>query len=526
MELTDISSLIFYFFFTTYIVIGLYAFFLPFKYPLKVLYTILCFVLSLSSFAFAIMNSNPSAYTAFVWRRVSIIPFAFTYPLVLYYVLKISGYVYMLKKRIWVLLFVPAVFLSFIYGIYTPTASAIFSVRSTPYGCVAVIRNPYLQLVLTLYYLVYLLAVLFCLMGVCSRNSGTQLKSKCRLLFISFVLTLFINLMFDLFMHYFCNINIQSIGVFALLFPVLVMLRISLKYTRADFYTSMENKAYPGKYFPHKYIFRTVAYLYIQLGLLNIGMAYILVQIDIIEGMCVGIYAVVTGAMILLLQNSKLNKKKADTFCVIFIVLSIPVILFTYYETAAMTIWAFPMSLLLISILFSDMFFLRLVAAVTLICYVIMLSFTPNVTAVIGMEEHVFRILLFIAGTYIAAYIQKMYKMRFAEIQKRIQIQRIIFEISHILLRSSLSNIEEHIAFALRIIGNFFDVDKTFVYRFVPGERYPVRIGSWMHPDLLSMPQHEKKSVDFPSFCLSQLRAKKKINFSDIESQVFLSKRE
>ncbi|WP_442722346.1 sensor domain-containing phosphodiesterase [Treponema sp.] len=289
----------------------------------------------------------------------------------------------------------------------------------------------------------------------------------------------------------------------------------------------MERKTHTGKYFPYKQIFRTIAYLYIQLGLLNIGMAYILVEIDVAEGIFVGLYAVVTGIMILSVQNSKLDKKTAEMLSIILIVLSIPVILFTYYTSAGLTIWAFPIVLLLISILFSDLFFLRMVAIVTLICYVIMLSFKANVPAVIGTEEHVFHILLFTSGTYIAAYIQKMYKMRFSEIQKRTQIQRIIFEISHVLLRSGLSNIEEHISYALKIIGNFFDVDKIFVYRFAAGERHPVQIGTWLHRDLLSVSQYEDKTpVDFPSFCLSQLRAKKKIIFSDIESQVFLSKKE
>ena len=126
MEITDIFSLTFYFFFTIYIVIGLYGFFLPSKYPLKVLYTILCIVLSMASFAFAIMNSKPSAQTAFMWRRFSIITFAFAYPLILYCVLKILGYVYIKKTDI--AAFICSRRVSFIYirYLYTDRIRYIF----------------------------------------------------------------------------------------------------------------------------------------------------------------------------------------------------------------------------------------------------------------------------------------------------------------------------------------------------------------------------------------------------------------
>ena len=529
MELNDVFSLIFYFFFTVYIVIGLYAFFLHLRPPFKILFSMLCIVLSLWSFAFAIMNSNASAREAVIWSRVSIFCFAFIYPLFFCYVLKILGYVYIFKKRLWVILFVPVVILSFIYGLYPPTSSAVFSTIRTEYGYAAVVRDPYFKLVLSFYYTVHLLAVLFFSIRTCLHSSGSKLKTKCRLLFLSFISTLSLNVLFDIVPRHSSGINLQAMSVFSLLFPTLLILQISLKYyaSGGDFYTGIENKVYYGKYFPRKQIFRTIAYLYIQLGLLNVGMACVLVQIDVKEGVFAGIYALLTGVVTLLIQNSKLDKKKTDIICIILIVLSIPVILFTYYTTAAMTIWAFPMALVLLSILFSDLLLLRLIAIVTLICYVIILSFTSNITVVVGTEEHVFRILLFITGTYIAAYIQKMYRLRFSEIQKRTQIQRIIFEISHILLRSSLSNIEEHIGYALRIIGNFFDVDKAFLYRFASGERRPILVGSWIHPELLLWPPYEEKNAaDFPPFCLTQLRAKKKVVFSEINSQIFLSKKE
>ncbi|WP_428771092.1 EAL domain-containing protein [Treponema sp. HNW] len=529
MELNDIFSLTFYFAFTIYIVIGLYASFLPLKYPLKFLFVMLCVVLALWSFALAIMNSNASPREAFVWRRSSIVCFAFAYPLFLYYILTISGYANLLKKRILFAVFTPAVILSLIFALFTPTASIIFSVIRTRYGCVAVTDGFHFQLILNLYYIGYLSFILFFSFRIYLKAVSSQNKIKSRFLFISFIIVLIINLTNDIVLYFTCDININSISVFSLLLPVILLLYISFKYyvTGIDPYTGVENKIYSGKYFPRKQIFRTIAYLYIQLGLLNIGMAYILVQIDVKEGVFVGIYAVITGIVSLLVQKSKLSKKKADFFCIILVVLSIPVILFTYYSSAALTVWAFPLGLLLVSILFSSLLFLRLVSIVTLICYVLMLAFTSNVTVVLGSEEHVFRIILFIAGTYVAAYIQKMYKMRFSEIQRRTQIQRIIFEISHILLRSSLSNIEEYIGFALRIIGTFFDVDKVFLYRFVSGERQPVRLGFWMNQELLSEAVYnEKHTADYPAFCLSQLRAKKKIIFSDVSSQVFLSKKE
>ncbi|MGI5173811.1 EAL domain-containing protein, partial [Treponema sp. OMZ 840] len=529
MEFRELLSSSFYILFTIYIIIGLYASFLHLHSYLKMLFFIICMVLSIWCFSFALLVTASSAKQALFWYRLSILCFGAIHLLYLYYTLELNRKICIGKSCMYIVFALPALCLIFFCSLHSSSVNAVYDVRLIRNFYIPVIRMGWIKICFSLCYIFYFVFILGSLFVSFRKARKVEERFENTVLLYVFAIIFVLNLGMDLFLAFRQRVNLYGIGLVSGALPLFGILYTLRKYHSIDLngYAPDNTHVYMGRYFERKHIFRTISYLYMVFGLLQIGMSYIVVQIHFEEGIFAGSYAFFSGFSALILQKMKISKKTADIGSMLLFAVSIPVILFTYHTSAAVTVWTFPIILLFVSILFKQILFLRIISITTILCYAIFVGISSNLTVVITKEDHIYRIILLLIAAYIAAYIQKLYILRFAEIQKRNDIQRIISEISHVLLRSSLSNIDGHIFSALKILGTFFTVDRVFLYRFSTKDRKPMFINAWDNPDInIRNNDVNKFFPDAAPFCVAQLKAKKRIIFSDIYSQVFLSGRE
>ena len=528
MDLQKILPLFFYVLFTIYVTIGSYVIFFNVKSLPKYLFFIICMILSLWCFAYAFTITSYDPDKVYFWQYFSVLGFGTLYFAYFLFAAASVQDTLMLKKRAYILMSIPFLFTGLLVCLYPQVFHAAYDARNTAFGYLFFVHTGKGSLYLTAYYLLYLLTTIVLLFSAVKKTRSPVQKKERLLLLTAFSASLLLNILSNAILLIFHSRILYSVHLITSLVPVLAILYNFRGYylVQRQFDSIDDNVFYNNKLSSKKQIFFTLASLYILFGLLHLGMAYIIVKVFVEEGIFAGTYALISGLVIFAFQRSKKLERYADTVSVVLIVLSVPVILFAFRALAAVTVWVFPLVLLFISILFKRTLLLRLIAVVSLLCYVFIAATHSTIVIPLHKDDHVFRILFFLVSTYVAYYIQQSYLARFVEIQRKNDNQRTISEISNILLRGNASNIEEHILSALKVVGNFFGVDRVFLYRFSEDKKKALFVHAWDNPESAVQNGKGASFGDLPPFCVTQLKAKKKIVYSDIKTHVSLTDRE
>ena len=528
MDLQKILPLFFYVLFTIYVTIGSYVIFFNAKSLPKYLFFIMCMILSLWCFAyaFAITSYNPD--TIYFWRYFSVFGFGTLYFVYFLFAAISVQDTLMLKKRVYILMAIPFFSTGLLICLRPEVFHAAYDVRNTVFGYIFFVHTEKGALYLSAYYLFYLMLASALLFIAYKKTRSSVQKRERFLLLMAFSVTLTLNIISNAVLWTFHSRILYSIHLVTSLVPVSAILYNFRGYylVQHQFDSIDDSVFYNNKLSSKKQIFFTLAFLYIVFGLLHLGMSYIIVKVFVEEGIFAGLYAFISGLVIFVFQRSKRLERYVDRVSAAIIVFSVPIILFTFRGLAAVTVWVFPLLLLFISILFKRTLLLRLIAVVSLLCYVFIAATHSTVVIPIHRDDHVFRILFFLVSTYVAYYIQQSYLARFVEVQRKTDNQRAIAEVSNILLRGNASYVEEYISAALKVIGNFFDVDRVFLYRFSDDKKKALFVLAWNNPESAVQNDKDASFGDLPSFCIKQLKAKKKIVYSDIQTHVSLTDRE
>ena len=124
------------------------------------------------------------------------------------------------------------------------------------------------------------------------------------------------------------------------------------------------------------------------------------------------------------------NTTIQETLTIAILVLSIPSILLVSNNYAGLTVWAFPIVIMMSSLIFSKRILLISSTIIAIMTQMFMWILNPKVTVLIDRYDYIARIGVFVTAFLIGYYINKIYIAKMRDNNDQIAFQKINSEFS------------------------------------------------------------------------------------------------
>ena len=468
MQIPLIFSLLFFVAFIIYLFFGIYTFQINPKDKLNRIFFAICLSLCFWSLGFSIATSAQTWESCFLWRRISAVGWGTIYSLLLHFFLALTTD--RCSRKSWMrcaLIYLPAVVSVYVFGISRAVAINQYNFLETNYGWVNVsIQNAWTTF-FHVYYIGYILACLVLILRWRKKHSDSHSIRKQANLFLSSIIAAFLlGSLTDVLLTSLVKSPLPQMAPLFTLLPV-GALCFSMKN-----YKLMER--------PHQkdrnILISNETFLkmqnYIGFAFLIGGLASILSYyfphlVNDHESMWAmlmgGTIISFTGIVVLLTQL--LNSIKIKEYIVLMTMLcSIPVITMQFAEYASITIWVFPLILMMSSLVFNTRKQLVLITAVSAATQILVWIQAPKGAIYIDEFDYFLRIGTLLIALMVGSFVNKSYISRMKENIFQADFQKLVSKVSAEFINISQMNMDEKFADLLSKVGQFFLVDRTYIF--------------------------------------------------------------
>lgn len=221
---------------------------------------------------------------------------------------------------------------------------------------------------------------------------------------------------------------------------------------------------------------------------------------------------------ILMFLAQKIKKQEIREYLSFSIlVASIPIFTFQFLNISAVTFWAYPLLVLMASFLFDKRFWLLMITISALITQLMVWLLNGEIYLEIGQESFIFRLLFLIVAFFLGSYTNKVYIAKVKENKKQAAFQKVVSDITFSFLTFNDENSDEKIQNLLKEIGEFFNVDRTYLFTIDHSNDTMTYSNEWCKADI----QPERDSINempldtFP-WWIDELEKKQLIEISDV----------
>lgn len=472
-------SLMFFTACVIYLFFGIYIINSNPKAKLNKSFLAVCLSLSFWAFAFSIANSAPDAATALLWRRISAMGWTTIYSLLLHFILLLTGKE--CRPRLCLLLYLPAAINLYVFSLSPGLAAAQYNLVTTDLGWVNVAVNNGWDFFFYFYYLGCILVSLGLLLLWRQKAATENIKKQAGLIFLSVAVAAILASVTDVIISAFAKNPLPQMAPLFTLIPIATSYYSIKHYELIPTRTSKESELILDK------DTRSRLYYYLALAFLAGGFLSFLPYFfptgpkdEAFLKSAVQTSAVLFVPGLAILLFNFIRKEPLKNMLIMGTILfSIPVLTFQFIEQASITIWAFPIILLLMTLVFNTRTQLVLVTATAIACQIIIWILGPKEAVQIETFDFILRIALFVTAFLVGLIVNNLYLTKVAENMRQIDFQKIISEISFDFANINQANIDENIQVMLKKIGRFFGVDRTYVILVNEAEKTMAYIHEW-----------------------------------------------
>ena len=349
----------------------------------------------------------------------------------------------------------------------------------TPYGWVNVAVNNFWDYFFMAYYVTFSLAGLVLVWRWGKKAAAQNIKRQARLIVLSMLITICLGSLTDIFGSLILGFSVPQMA------PVLMLYPVSIFYYCIRRYSFMRPKTMPEGDFivneqVHAKMFIYLASAAIAGAFINfITQYFFLDNSDPIPALCFSVALILLGFIVLLIQNSRLSSQAKNIYNAIAISLTVPIITLKFINSASMTVWAFPIILLLFALIFSERLLLITVSASIFITQIVVWIIHPQLDISIDATDYMTRIGIFVLAVWFAFYVNKAYVSKIRENNEQINYQKLISGISGDYLTVNADNFYEKNNQTLALAGQFFGADHAYIYLFTPERDRLVQSYCW-----------------------------------------------
>ncbi len=461
-------SLLFLTAFTVYLFFGIYIILMNPRAGSNRIFLAVSISLCLWSFGFSVANSAADMEMCLFWRRISAVGWTSVYSLLLHFLLLLTSEKCSGRHRSFcLLLHLPAVISMYVFSISGWMARSQYNLVKMDYGWINIAAHNGWDFFFYSYYGGYALACLAVLWYRKRTASADSVRRQAGLIFTSLLAALLLGSLTDVVLSSSMACPLPQMAPLFTLIPV-AAIYYSIKHyslmqketTKAqdELILNIETRA-------KLYHYLTIAF--ITAGFLSSAPYFLQHMANRGDGLkpfpLASGLLLILGLAILIFTLIKREKVK-DTLILIVVLSSIPIIT-TGFPEYGVTIWIFPVVLMIISLIFVTQTPLVLVTAAAIITQIFVWLHAPVQEAVrVDQYHYIMRIGIFLIAFWIGSIVNKIYVKRMKENAYQIDFQKLISEISFDFVSVNQANIDEKINNLLKKTGHFFHVDRTYVF--------------------------------------------------------------
>lgn len=446
---------------------GFYIIRLNIKSNINRAFLLLCISLSIWSFGFGMANLVISLDRALFWRRFASIGMTSIFSIILHFLFLLT---YERKdsktnKKIF-LLHIPAFICMYIFVFSSNMAMLQYSLVKGEYGLTNMASNSIWNY---FYYSYYTLYMGYGLILVWKWKKRLEDKMKIRqanFIIASILVSLVFASLTDIVASSFFTASLPQMAPLFVLLPVWSMYYSARHYDLIDDKESNKEELIVTEKEKEK-IFNNISRVFIISGLLSFILEYNVSTGNIKDsfgvGTSEGVIFLAIGAVLYFVQRLRNNFLK-DTINIAILVGSIPLITLQFLDYAGTTVWAFPIIIVLASLVLSKKKLLFLTGLASIITQILIWILNPEQTVVIEKNDYIFRIIIILTAIVVGYYVNRIYIAKILENDFRIKFQEMNAKVSSEFLTVNKENIDRKINKLLSEMGLFFRADRTYLF--------------------------------------------------------------
>lgn len=429
-------------------------------------FLLLSIALSIWSFGFGMSNSVNNLDMALFWRRFASIGMVSLYSFVLHFFLLLTRQdaTKKLNKMVY-LLYVPVFILMYAFTFSPSLAKVQYNLVKIDYGLTNIAPNSKWNYVYYFYYATYMILGI----GTISkwkRKIKEKIRSKQANILIGTILASgIIATSTDILTTTYMSKPLPQMAPLFILLPVWAM------YYSARHYGMMNlNKTHHVEILvteqDKKKIFNNISrafYLGAILAFLSQYIPYMNEEGSFKIAFSRSLLIVAVGIAIKIIQNIK-NESLKENLTISVLVSSIPLIILQYLKYGSITIWVFPIIIIISSIIFSKLILLISTTVVAIITQVVIWTIHPEVTVVVDKFDYILRIGILVLPFFIGLYVNRMYVAKIKENNYQIEFQQMVSEVLFDFVSVNQENLDDKVNNMLEKIGVFLNVDRIYLF--------------------------------------------------------------
>lgn len=461
-----IISLLFFLSTFIYIFWGGYIMWIDSKSSTNKLFALLCISLSIWSFGLGMTHMAESLKSALFWHRFAALGWTSSYGFVLHFCLLMSGENKSRKrKNFYWLVHLPGILSMYIFSLSNKLAPLHYNLIKSEYGWINRLTNNKWDAYFNFYYITYMLIGILLVWNWQSKIKEKKIARQGQLIGASLLISFIIGSFTDRVASRFLGDGLPQIAPLLILLPTWAMYHSARYYglmnkknkTRDDVIVTAEDK---------RNISDQLTLSYLGIGLLVFLSEYVphmkrenAIKLALAKSMIFVFVAI----LIRLIQWIK-NPEIKEILTIITLASSVPIIILQQLKYGSITIWAFPMIVIIIATIFSRKTLLFVTTLVAILTQVFIWVLYPEVTVLINRCDYVLRIGLFIAAFSTGIFINKIYVDKIKEIEFQTRFQKLNTRISSDFININEKNIDEKFNKMLDDMGLFFNPDRISLF--------------------------------------------------------------
>lgn len=187
------------------------------------------------------------------------------------------------------------------------------------------------------------------------------------------------------------------------------------------------------------------------------------------------------GTITYVIQTLK-NDKTKESLTIVVLVMSIPIINLVFIEYASITVWAYPVMIVITSLIFNKKTLLISTIITAIITQRVIWIIKPSQFVNVNEYDYGLRIIFFISLFVIGYYVNEIYNTKIKEIKEntyQIKFQKMVLDISLDFLNLNNTNYSEKVDTLLEKIGLFYDSDRTYLFTVDHNEQTLTYTNEW-----------------------------------------------
>lgn len=430
----------------------------------------ICIAMSIWAFSFAMSNSASDIKSAIFWRRISAIGWTSVYSLMLHFLILISNKKLNSKQtKLLGILHLPAIINMYIFSFSNKLAITQHNLIKIDLGWTSRSIGNGLDMFFRLYYISYILMSILVVWIWQRRIEDRQTAKRAKLIAYSLFASGALGTITDIVMTSLLNKPMPQLG------PIFILLPAGSMYYAVRYFDIFKAKISKKEETiltseEQENIFKNISlgfYTASLLTFLSEYIPYVSRKNAFRDAVVKALIIFSIGIIIRLIQKiKKENIKRILT--TIALVLSVPICLFQFVEYGSVTVWAFTMILIVAATIFSKRILLVSITIVSIITQILIWIVHPEITVVVDTYDYILRIGMLVVALFIGISTNKMYVTKIKDNKNKIEFQKIVSDISFDFLDINQENFDWKVNNLLKEIGEFFHVDRTFLFTINP----------------------------------------------------------